>query len=976
MSRQGKEGQNDGGLKDKQQKRPIIRQLRVPIRSNVTEEYRGFIPLPHSDIMEEEIRTLDAEIFWNDYVKRRCPTVINGLIDDNGFDGERWKDLNYLRSIAGSTQVKIEPVDPINDRFGTGAQRRIVTLSQFLDMLQDEKQAGKWYMTTQYIDDESEEEEISNSTSSDSSRQDEANNLFPRLSKDGTIASSTTTSPPTSTSQKQSDSDSPRILEDEELLPAPDLDFSLPPPTDALAHLFPLPTPKLLGGLVLQQCNLWLGNGTSGKSSGLHHDFHDNLYMVLSGCKRFLIWPPTCHRWLEPTGDIFRVHSNGLIEYDIADEPPLRADGLTSHEAALWRVRARKRVLLEADEAAASLAGEEKVKKALRKGKGKQTKEQEVALILLREAEMQELIIRMDNERNLEANGNVTSSDLSDDEIESDFMTDRSDSYGNGSKGLSDDESDTSQTFGAQRQSFGDKQFGGEGFDVFKALLSYTPMEEGEDDDSFEESEGSIDEIQDGQHRRKRRRAGSFLHIPPGGLPGGLRGSLRDPDGRYDSDISGDISDSDEFIMAAMEDDGQMGQEEIFNLPMVPVIEGEWSGEDDGEALGGNGAALRRVFPGNAFEVVNSEDDDEEDSDEDEDEEESSEEDSNEEKAVEVVTDNDDVHKLPFAQLDEVSSESSKAGEPVEEDEGSSEGALMGEGEDDSEEDEGALFAKLANAEDDEDEDEDEEEEDDDDEDVWPEDAEDGESLLNQLAAMEQNSAPQNGAKAFSPPTAAEKDEDPSSFSRIAPQALHWFFDVPNDPSNKDEIVSDDPPRIPGGPTLVPRENCPDPWEIHLKPGQMLYLPASWYHEVTSYCDPNEKDGNNVHMALNYWFHPPTAVESREGLSKRKLTALNLDGTPKVGKEARMQAKARSSGSTDIDENVPSARHPYLDREVWDEIRREVNRRVDEIRKRSAKKAERDEIISGKRKAESPSIETGEEDTTALPPTKRSRGDE
>ena len=146
----------------------------------------GFIPFLNSDIMYEDLEILDTDFFWEEYVARRCPVVVNGLIEDNGFNGKRWKDLDHLRSIAGSTQVKIEPVDPINDRFGTGAQRRTVTLSQFLDMLQDEKQAGKWYMTTQYID-EQVEEEISNSTSTDSSRQDEAANLFPHLSKDGKI---------------------------------------------------------------------------------------------------------------------------------------------------------------------------------------------------------------------------------------------------------------------------------------------------------------------------------------------------------------------------------------------------------------------------------------------------------------------------------------------------------------------------------------------------------------------------------------------------------------------------------------------------------------------------------------------------------------------------------------------------------------------------------------------------------------------
>ena len=34
--------------------------------------------------------------------------------------------------------------------------------------------------------------------------------------------------------------------------------------------------------------------------------------------------------------------------------------------------------------------------------------------------------------------------------------------------------------------------------------------------------------------------------------------------------------------------------------------------------------------------------------------------------------------------------------------------------------------------------------------------------------------------------------------------------------------------------------------------GDILYLPASWFHEVTSY--GGQKDG---HLAMNYWFHPP-----------------------------------------------------------------------------------------------------------------------
>ena len=56
-----------------------------------------------------------------------------------------------------------------------------------------------------------------------------------------------------------------------------------------------------------------------------------------------------------------------------------------------------------------------------------------------------------------------------------------------------------------------------------------------------------------------------------------------------------------------------------------------------------------------------------------------------------------------------------------------------------------------------------------------------------------------------------------------------------------------------------------------VKSGEMLYLPAGWFHEVTSYStnvnanmmDGTSGDNNNDddnfggHMAFNYWFHPP-----------------------------------------------------------------------------------------------------------------------
>jgi hypothetical protein len=45
--------------------------------------------------------------------------------------------------------------------------------------------------------------------------------------------------------------------------------------------------PAILGTLVPQQINLWLGNSVEGSTTGLHHDFHDNTYILLKGRKRY-----------------------------------------------------------------------------------------------------------------------------------------------------------------------------------------------------------------------------------------------------------------------------------------------------------------------------------------------------------------------------------------------------------------------------------------------------------------------------------------------------------------------------------------------------------------------------------------------------------------------------------------------------------------------------------------------------------------
>ncbi|KAI9060374.1 Clavaminate synthase-like protein [Trametes sanguinea] len=119
----------------------------------------------------------------------------------------------------------------------------------------------------------------------------------------------------------------------------PDAETVFPPPTNALRDEFPT-VPRIMGNLFLQQVNLWLGKSKNGSSSGLHHDFHDNIYCLLKGRKRFVLFPPKEVKNLYPYGVLDTLHPNGLIAYE---DIPVRADGLSRRAAAKARVRALER---------------------------------------------------------------------------------------------------------------------------------------------------------------------------------------------------------------------------------------------------------------------------------------------------------------------------------------------------------------------------------------------------------------------------------------------------------------------------------------------------------------------------------------------------------------------------------------------------------------------------------------------------------
>lgn len=77
------------------------------------------------------------------------------------------------------------------------------------------------------------------------------------------------------------------------------------------------------GHLGLASAHLWMGAAEG--SSGLHHDFHDNFYLLLSGTKQFRLYAPTDYPYMELYGQIQGMHTNGLLSYT---HNPTRSDGV------------------------------------------------------------------------------------------------------------------------------------------------------------------------------------------------------------------------------------------------------------------------------------------------------------------------------------------------------------------------------------------------------------------------------------------------------------------------------------------------------------------------------------------------------------------------------------------------------------------------------------------------------------------------
>jgi Cupin-like domain len=121
--------------------------------------------------------------------------------------------------------------------------------------------------------------------------------------------------------------------------------------------------PALLGNLVPMTYNLWLGSSSSSSgsssstssssslpssssTSGLHHDYHDNLYCLLQGTKQFRVAPPSSVYALKTKGTLHTLHRNGRIVYQEqvveSDGSMIRPDGALEKVERIMEVERKK----------------------------------------------------------------------------------------------------------------------------------------------------------------------------------------------------------------------------------------------------------------------------------------------------------------------------------------------------------------------------------------------------------------------------------------------------------------------------------------------------------------------------------------------------------------------------------------------------------------------------------------------------------
>ena len=219
--------------------------------------------------------SISSADFHRRYIATRTPCLLSPAPSSPPWRTDRWTNA-YLSAHAGDCLVQVEKRRAAGGGFGQGGKVTI-PFRAFIDAI--DTGDSSMYLTTQYPDDDAED----NSAAHHKKR---------RLSADASTTTDELSSPPS------------------------DLRYLLAPPLTHLLPDFPL-LPPLFSHLIPHQYNLWFGHSPSTPtSSRLHHDYHDNLYLLLRGTKTFTLISPTHAQQLCTVGRVVEVKRNGLVCYD------------------------------------------------------------------------------------------------------------------------------------------------------------------------------------------------------------------------------------------------------------------------------------------------------------------------------------------------------------------------------------------------------------------------------------------------------------------------------------------------------------------------------------------------------------------------------------------------------------------------------------------------------------------------------------
>lgn len=84
----------------------------------------------------ERVKTITKEDFYNNYVKKQKPVVVEQLINDwPAF--AKW-DLNYMKAVAGDKIVPLYDDRPVSHKEGFNEAHKKMKMSDYVDMLQSE----------------------------------------------------------------------------------------------------------------------------------------------------------------------------------------------------------------------------------------------------------------------------------------------------------------------------------------------------------------------------------------------------------------------------------------------------------------------------------------------------------------------------------------------------------------------------------------------------------------------------------------------------------------------------------------------------------------------------------------------------------------------------------------------------------------------------------------------------------------------